>query len=80
MFRLKIEIKSILQNSIESDGISSELYDRVGKIPRNFLSQIINAGGEKGVNHVQDVLINLVLAAMYADAEVPEVPPGKGAK
>ena len=40
----------------------------MGKIPRNFLSQIINAGKE-GLNHVQDVLINLEIAAMYADAD-----------
>ena len=43
-------------------------FDQGEKIPRNFLSQIINAGKE-GLNHVQDVLINLEIAAMYADAE-----------
>ena len=37
-------------------------------MPRNFLSQIVDAGDE-GLNHVQDVLINLDIAAMYADAE-----------
>ena len=60
--------KDLIDTGVLFNGISSELFDRVGKIPRNFLSQIINAGKE-GLNHVQDVLINLEIAAMYADAE-----------
>ena len=60
--------KDLIDTGVLFNGVSSELFDRVGKIPRNFLSQIINAGKE-GLNHVQDVLINLEIAAMYADAE-----------
>lgn len=60
--------KDLIDTGVLFNGISSEIFDRVGKIPRNFLSQIINAGKE-GLNHVQDVLINLEIAAMYADAE-----------
>ena len=58
----------MINTGVSFNGISSELLDRGGKIPRNFLSQIINAGKE-GSNHVQDVLINLEIAAMYADAD-----------
>ena len=67
-FIFRLICKDLIDTGVLFNGVSSELFDRVGKIPRNFLSQIINAGKE-GLNHVQDVLINLEIAAMYADAE-----------
>ena len=60
--------KDLINTGVLFNGILSELFDQGGKIPRNFLSQIVNAGKED-LNHVQDVLINLEIAAMYADAD-----------
>jgi len=60
--------KDLIDNGVLFNGISSQIFDKVGKIPRHFLSQILSAA-QNGLNHVQDVLISLDICAMYADAE-----------
>lgn len=64
----RIMVKHFIDEGIMFNGVSSDQIDRVGGIPGSFLPQIIRAGTQ-GLNHVQDVLINIDLCGMYADAE-----------
>ena len=66
--RLRLICKDLIDSGVLFNGVSSEIFDKVGKIPRHFLSQILSAA-QNGLNHVQDVLISLDICAMYADAE-----------
>jgi len=64
----RVICKSLVDDKVLFNGISSDILDKPGAIPQNFLSQIVRAG-ESGLNHVQDVLINMDICAMYADAD-----------
>ncbi|CBY23091.1 unnamed protein product [Oikopleura dioica] len=64
----RIMVKHFIDEGLMFNGVCSDQIDRVGGIPGSFLPQIIRAGTQ-GLNHVQDVLINIDLCGMYADAE-----------
>lgn len=64
----RIMVKHFIDEGLMFNGVSSDQIDRVGGIQSSFIPQIIRAGTQ-GLNHVQDVLINIDLCGMYADAE-----------
>lgn len=64
----RVICKQLVDQGVLFNGVSSDILDTPGGIPQNLLAQVVRAG-EEGLNHVQDVLINVEICAMYADAD-----------
>jgi len=64
----RIICKDLTDEGLLFNGFGSEFLEEPGKLPSDFLSQLVKAGDE-GLNQVQDVLFNVDISAMYADAD-----------